>query len=73
LGQILLHLLLSELEPEHSKKSNGVSEHLEVADHSTPDNDGGDDQEDILQDTAKGEDKTGGLTDLMGVVSIQQL
>jgi hypothetical protein len=64
LEQVLLYLLLTELEPEHSKEGDAVAEHLEVGDHGTPDENGGDDEEDILQDTAQGQDETRGFSDL---------
>jgi hypothetical protein len=64
LRQVLLYLLFAKLEPEHTEEGDGVAEHLEVGDHGTPDEDGGNDQEDILQDTAEGQDETRGLSNL---------
>lgn len=58
LRKVLLYLILAEPEPEHAQEGDGVAEHLEVADHGAPDENGGDDEEDILQDTAEGEDET---------------
>ena len=39
LRQVFLYLLLAKFEPEHSKKGDGIAEHLEVADHGSPDED----------------------------------
>lgn len=64
LRQVFLYLLLAKLEPEHSKKGDGIAEHLEVGDHGSPDEDRGDNEEDILQDTAECQDETRGLSNL---------
>lgn len=64
LREVLHYLLLAVPEPEHAKEGDGVAEHLEVGDHGAPDDDGGNDEEDILQDPAEGQDKTRCFPDL---------
>lgn len=63
-GKISLNLFSAKLKPDHSTKSNSVSETLEWSDEGSPNDDGKADEKNILQNTTEGEDKNGGFTDL---------
>jgi hypothetical protein len=63
-GNISLDLLSTKLEPDHSTKSNCVSEALKGGDESSPDDDGKANEEDILQNTAERENEDGSFADL---------
>lgn len=62
--EIALYGIESELEVEQAANSDGVAEDLETRDHSSPDDDGGNDEKNVLEYTAKREDEPGGLADL---------
>ena len=59
-----LHFLLAELVVEHAHNGNAVAEYLETGELGSPDVDGCGDEEDILEDTAEGEDEARGFADL---------
>lgn len=68
LSDVTLDLLIAELVVDHATQSNGVAEELDTSDLSTPDDHGGDNEQDILQDTAEGQDDGGGLANLRRVL-----
>lgn len=59
-----LHLLVAKLVVEHATESDAVAEDLETRDLSAPDEDRCNDEQDILEDTAKSEDEAGGFANL---------
>lgn len=64
LSSVSLELVCSKLVVEHATQGNAVAEELQTADLSAPDKHGSDNEKDILQDSAEGEDERGGLADL---------
>lgn len=56
-GSVLAHLVTTELVPDKTHQSNGVTEELEASDGSLPQEHGGSDQQDILEDTAQSHDQ----------------
>lgn len=66
LADVALKLVDSKLVVDHAAEGNGVSEELQGSNLGAPDHHGGNDQEDILEHTAKSEDDSGRLADLFG-------
>jgi hypothetical protein len=64
LAGVALDGLEPELVVDHAAEGNAVAKELQSRNLGAPDNHGGDDEHDILEDTAEGEDKGGGLADL---------
>jgi hypothetical protein len=64
LTNVALQLLKAKLVVDHAAKSDGVTEELKAGDLGAPDSHGSQDQEDVLQDTTKGEDDSRSLANL---------
>lgn len=64
LSGIVPDLLVAELVVDHATQSDAVAEELETRDLGAPDEHGGGNQHDVLEDSAEGEDKGRGLADL---------
>lgn len=64
LASVTLDLVVAELVVNHAAESNGVTEELEGSNGSAPDHHGGNNEENVLQDTAEGENDSGGLANL---------
>lgn len=68
ISDVALDLLIAELVVDHATESNGVTEELERSDLGAPDHHGSTNQEDILKNTAEGEDDSGSLANLRRVL-----
>ena len=66
LAHVALDGLVAELVVDHAAEGNAVAEELQGGDLSAPDHHRGDDQEDILEHAAEGEDEGGSLANLLG-------
>lgn len=66
LADVALELVDTKLVVDHAAEGNGVSEELQGSNLGAPDHHGGNDQENILQHTAKGKDDSGRLANLVG-------
>ena len=64
LSSVLLDLVTAKLVVNETDKSNRVAEKLSKGDGSLPDHHGGDDQEDIFENTAEGHNEGRSLADL---------
>lgn len=64
ISNVSLDLLVAELVVDHATQSNGVTEELETSNLGAPDHHGGGNEEDILEDTAEGQDDGGSLANL---------
>lgn len=63
-GGVLAHLVSTQLVPDETEQSDRVTKELKGGDGGVPDHHGGNDQEDILEDTAEGHDQGRGLANL---------
>lgn len=61
-------LVPAERVVEQAGEGDGVAKDLERGDGGAPDQDGDDDEEDVLEDAGQGHDEAGGFADLLMVV-----
>ena len=65
LGHVALDGLVAKLIVDHAAQRNAVAEELQRRDLGAPDEHGGSDEHDILEDTAERQDKYRSLADLV--------
>lgn len=68
-AHVLLDLVGAKLVVDETAEGDAVAEELEGRDGVAENHHGGDNEEDILQDTAEGHDETGSLADLLRVLA----
>ena len=64
-GNIALDRVAAELEPDHAGERDAVAEELQAGDGCAPDCNRGEDEDDVFEDAAEGEDEGGGFANLM--------